>query len=301
MNYKLQTPLRLSPIHDQLQSLKGTWREINGMPVLTTVPAVDGNLPVAIADLSYLTRFGVKGSGAIAWLAQQGIPIPAQPNSWCELPNGGIVARLGMTEFLIEEGALLPPQPWGELEPQSPSELGDLGGNGSDESPPFQGGFRGIEDLGGNGSDPPLPPFKRGELESESLPFQGGFRGISAGKLEPPDLPPQVYPVLRQDLAIALYGTSVQELLLQTCSFNFRALSLSDHPVVLTSMVGVSVTVIPGDRDGIPLYRIWCDGTFGAYFWETLVAIAQELGGGVIGVGQIQKMKEKRINRVSPG
>ncbi|MDX2217128.1 MAG: hypothetical protein SFY66_27925 [Oculatellaceae cyanobacterium bins.114] len=266
MSYPVQTPLRLSPVHDQLQSLKGTWREINGMPVVAEVLEVAKKLPVAIADLSYLRRFGIKGSGAIAWLAQQGFPIPAQPNSWNALPNGDIIVRLGMSEFLIEAGVDPPPPPitTGELESQSPPvplSKGDAAG-------------RGIKDLGGNSSDPPPPPFTRGELESQ-------------------DLPPQVYPVLRQDLAIALYGTSAHELLRQTCSFNFRALSLSDRPVVLTSMIGVSVTVIPGDRNSIPFYRIWCDGTFGAYFWETLLAIAQELGGGAIGIEQVERMKDE--------
>jgi len=85
------------------------------------------------------------------------------------------------------------------------------------------------------------------------------------------------------DTAIALCGTSVNELLLQTCNINFRALSLEERPVILTSMVGVAVTIIPGERAGAPFYRIWCDGTFGVYIWRTLLAIAQDLGGGAVG------------------
>jgi sarcosine oxidase subunit gamma len=52
-------------------------------------------------------------------------------------------------------------------------------------------------------------------------------------------------------------------------------------------MIGVAVTVIPGDRNGQPFYRIWCDGTFGTYFWQTLVEIATELGGGAIGTESV--------------
>lgn len=95
--------------------------------------------------------------------------------------------------------------------------------------------------------------------------------------------PVKVYPILRQDAAIALIGTEINQLLLQTCSFNFHALSLAERPVILTSLVGVTVTVIPDERAGRPFYRIWCDRTFGAYLWQTLLAIAIELGGGAIG------------------
>ena len=31
-------------------------------------------------------------------------------------------------------------------------------------------------------------------------------------------------------------------------------------------------------------YRIWCDGTYGAYLWDTLLEIAIELGGGAVGL-----------------
>lgn len=207
-------PVRTSPIHDSLQQLGGTWQEINGMQSLCSLPDDEVNVAqLGIADLSYITRFGVKGMGAAAWLATQSIPIPDRPNSWYPLTETGIIARLGINEFLIEDSTIAP------------------------------------------------------QLTS---------------------LPAKVYPVLRQDLAIALIGTQVNELLLQTCSFNFQARSLTERPVILTSMVGVSVTVIPGDRNGIPFYRIWCDGTFGVYLWQTLSAIAIELGGGVIGVETLQ-------------
>lgn len=204
--------LRLSPIYDSLQQIGGTWQEINEMQILYSLPNDEVNAAhLGIADLSYLTRFGVKGAGATAWLAAQSIPVPNSPNSWYPLPESGIIARLGMSEFLIE--STIAPQL--TLACKSP--------------------------------------------------------------------PAKVYPVLRQDLAIALIGKQVNELLLQTCSFNFQALSLTERPVILTSMIGVSVTIIPGDRNGIPFYRIWCDGTFGVYLWQTLLAIVVELGGGAIG------------------
>lgn len=163
------------------------------------------NSSFSLVNLSRLTRFGVKGTGASAWLTSQTIPIPTCPNRWLPLPNGGLVARLGLTEFLVEDHLSAPVAP------------------------------------------------------------------LLAAACQPP--PEAVYPVLRHDLAIALSGTAVPDLLLQTCSVNFRALDLRDRPVILTSMAGVAVTVLPGVQQGIPFYRIWCDGTFGAYLWRTLEAI----------------------------
>lgn len=91
-----------------------------------------------------------------------------------------------------------------------------------------------------------------------------------------------VYPVLRQDLCLHMTGRRLPELLLQTCSVNFAALDLGSAPVVLTSMVGVAVTILPGERNGVPDYLLWCDGSFGIYLWHTLSSIAVELGGGPV-------------------
>lgn len=212
----MNTPFRTSPIYEQLKLPNVSWREINGMQVALTIPGDEEKAArLGVADLSFLHRFCVKGGGAAAWLESQGIPLPGRPNSWCSLPNGGLVARLGMSEFLIEDS----------LYSDDTAQLGD----------------------------------------------------------QCQQLPSKVYPVLRQDAAIALCGEVVNQLLLQTCSINFRPLSLEERPLVLTSIVGVAVIVIPSERAGQPLYRIWCDGTYGAYLWRTLVAIAEELGGGAIG------------------
>ncbi|HIK55155.1 MAG TPA: aminomethyl transferase family protein [Synechococcales cyanobacterium M55_K2018_004] len=214
----MNTPLRLSPIDAALRSLQGHWGEVNGMPTLMHRPRA-AHWPVGIADLSSLTRFGVKGANAAAWLSQQGIPVPQRPNTWRSLPPGGLVARLGLTEFLIEDG-----------------------------------------------------------LSSNVAPQL-------AARCQTP--PARVYPVLRQDLALALVGDRTQELLRQTCSVNFQAVDVSQHPVVLTSMIGVTVTIIPTEMAGQLVYRLWCDGTFGTYFWKTLIEMATELGGGAIGVEQV--------------
>jgi len=67
------------------------------------------------------------------------------------------------------------------------------------------------------------------------------------------------------------------------------------RPAVLTSMVGVGVTVIAERplrsrvfRQCMAL-RIWCDGTFRAYLWQTLVEVARDLGGGPVGLEALDK------------
>jgi sarcosine oxidase subunit gamma len=92
-----------------------------------------------------------------------------------------------------------------------------------------------------------------------------------------------VYPVLRQDAALALAGERLHELLMQTCNVDFKGWAPDQRAVVMTSMAGVSVLVLWYELRGVPVYRIWCDGTFGPYLWETLLEIAREEGGGAVG------------------
>lgn len=97
-----------------------------------------------------------------------------------------------------------------------------------------------------------------------------------------------VHPVLRQDAAFVVCGRRVGELLRQVCSVDFASVGLAARPVVLTSMAGIGVTVLPfGAGDG-HAYRVWCDGTYGAWLWKTLVEIARELGGGPVGLDALR-------------
>lgn len=86
-------------------------------------------------------------------------------------------------------------------------------------------------------------------------------------------LPDGVYPVLRRDASLALSGAGVDELLLQTCSFDFSRLA-SDE-VVMTQMIGVSITALREPDSGI--LRLWHDPTFACYLRRTLTAVAGEL------------------------
>ena len=208
-------PQPLSPIHAVLEGLRPTWSIAGTNP--KSVRQFDSRdadraAILGVTDLSQRSRAGVKGSGAAGWLSQLGIQLPPEPNSWCELPGGGLIARLGLTEYLVENDELL------------------------------------VDTI----------------MQTER----------TAG----------VYPVLRQDAVFALCGSRVNELLLQTCNVDFRILKTEPSQVVLTSMAGVGVTVLDTHTGNSPVYQIWCDGTYGIYLLETLIEIAQELGGGCIGL-----------------
>ena len=51
-------------------------------------------------------RFGFKGAGAPAWCARQGMPLPVVHNTHSPIDDGGLVARLGLTEFYVEHPEL---------------------------------------------------------------------------------------------------------------------------------------------------------------------------------------------------
>lgn len=114
---------------------------------------------------------------------------------------------------------------------------------------------------------------------------EDGFSGKTVARLAPDLKPgsPGVYPVPRQDCALALTGELVNELLVQTCNVDFTAQTRDARVVTLTLMVGVSVTVLQQRLAGTDCWRLWCDGTSGPYLWETLTGIAAELGGGAVG------------------
>jgi len=208
----------LSPIHNVLEAMHPLWSdETSGPKKVLRFDHTDEEKAaiLGLADLSHQTRAGAKGRGTADWLAGLGVTIPSQPNSWSSLPSGGLVARLGTTEFLVENDTQL-------------------------------------------------------------------FDKINQAKRAA-----GVYPVLRQEAAFALCGARVNELLLQTCNVDFRTLDAEPSKVVLTSMAGVGVTVLSRKSGMYPSYRIWCDGTYGIYLWETLAEIATELGGGCIGVNAL--------------
>ncbi len=208
-------PSRTSPLHAAHAGTNATWCQLHGMPVPLRMS--DGErFDPAIADVSALLRCGLKGPAAAEWLAAQGLPVPDAPNRWCATGRGGLVARLGRSEYLVESA-------WND---------------------------------------------------TQALELALALREPAPG----------VYPVPRQDCALLLRGENLRELWLQTCNVNIHDIPAQNREVTLTSMVGVSVTILKQPLGNDTCHRIWCDGTFGAYLWETLLEVAGDLGGGAVGI-----------------
>jgi sarcosine oxidase, subunit gamma len=211
--------MRTSPLHDCLARLQTKWGRLNDMPIASSTGA-EANTSLQLLDLSALRRTGLKGPGAVGWLLSRNVCVPERANSWSNLADGGLIARLGRSEFLLEDA------PGGVAVSAVADALG--------------------------------------------TPATG------------------VYPVQRQDAALMVRGEAVPELLAQTCSIDLSAGALEERAVSLTVMAGISVIVLDvSSAHAAPCYRIWCDGTYGAYLWETLLEIAVELGGGAAGLNAI--------------
>ena len=92
---------------------------------------------------------------------------------------------------------------------------------------------------------------------------------------------PGVYEVPRQDVSLIISGAAALELFSQTCGYNFGD---SGYRFVMTQVAGVSSSVLPRQVQARRAWQLWADGTYGQYLWETLLAIARELGGDAGGV-----------------
>jgi sarcosine oxidase subunit gamma len=92
------------------------------------------------------------------------------------------------------------------------------------------------------------------------------------------------YQVARADAAFVLSGSEALNLLSELCVLDLRDSALPSNVVVMTQIAGISATLIRESLSGEQVYRIWCDGTYGGYLWKILIEIAQELGGGAVGL-----------------
>lgn len=92
MNTLTHAPRRASPFE-----LARHWCAEDSGPAAADLTMTDRSLQTA--------RWGCKGPAAPQWLGEQGLPVPPEYNRYRELVTGGLVARLGVTEFLIEADA----------------------------------------------------------------------------------------------------------------------------------------------------------------------------------------------------
>lgn len=98
-----------------------------------------------------------------------------------------------------------------------------------------------------------------------------------------PALPPAVYPVARADAGLILSGSATARLLAEVCALDVAA-ELTPPRLLMTQVAGVSVTLLKQTLPAGEVIRLWCDATYGAYLWHALTSIAEELGGGAVGL-----------------
>jgi sarcosine oxidase, subunit gamma len=95
--------MRESSLHFGNEARVSAWLTVNQMRVPASFHAECSYKDLAIADLSCLPKVGLKGPGAAGWLSTKGVTIPQEANCWLCSMEGAIVARLGQSEFLIED------------------------------------------------------------------------------------------------------------------------------------------------------------------------------------------------------
>ncbi|MFM9912890.1 MAG: sarcosine oxidase subunit gamma [Methylophilaceae bacterium] len=99
-----------------------------------------------------------------------------------------------------------------------------------------------------------------------------------------------LYQVERCDAALLLSGSLVSKLLAELCALDLREKALDEHALLMTQVAGISATIIRQNLQGEPVYRLWCDGTYGAFMWDTMLEIAVEHGGGAVGLSSHYKL-----------
>jgi sarcosine oxidase subunit gamma len=116
------------------------------------------------------------------------------------------------------------------------------------------------------------------ELFLESGPRGESVAGLAAALGRGGD---GIYPVPRQDASFLLSGTRAPEVLAQTCAINFQETGVA---FIMTRVAGVSAAILPRTLNGLPVYQLWLDYSYGPWLWDQLFAIVRELEGGVVGV-----------------
>lgn len=93
-----------------------------------------------------------------------------------------------------------------------------------------------------------------------------------------------VYPVLLASAAFVISGNEVRAMFSELCKLDFSEKALEPNQLLMTQVADISATLVPEIVNGRLVIRLWCDGTYGAYMWRVLHQLAQELGGGAVGL-----------------
>ena len=92
-----------------------------------------------------------------------------------------------------------------------------------------------------------------------------------------------VHKVVRNDASFIVSGELTSALFSEVCAIDLDGGALESNRLVMTIIAGVSATMLKQTWNNQPVYRIWCDGTYGPYLWKTLLGITEEYGGGPVG------------------
>ena len=98
--------LRRSPVYRELAAAGARFVETNGGAVAESFgPNADAEIAVAkrlaLADLSVLPHFGIKGRETIDWLRSQGVDVGDQDNLAYRQADGALAAKLAPREVLL--------------------------------------------------------------------------------------------------------------------------------------------------------------------------------------------------------
>lgn len=93
-----------------------------------------------------------------------------------------------------------------------------------------------------------------------------------------------VYKVLRADAAFVISGDQILTMFSELCKLDLSEKALKPNQLIMTQVADISATLVPEIINDRLVIRLWCDGTYGAYMWRVLHQLAQELGGGAVGL-----------------
>jgi sarcosine oxidase subunit gamma len=89
----------------------------------------------------------------------------------------------------------------------------------------------------------------------------------------------------RQDATFLVCGPRTFELFAQTCGVEVAA--APPRRLIYARVAGVNCALWPDEVAGRPALRLWVDPSYALSLWESLVEIAEELGGGAVGATAI--------------
>ena len=94
-----------SPVYRKLLFENAKFKEINGFLSLASLTdlalEVEYTKNMAICDMSWLPRSGLKGNDAINWLKTMSLRFPEKTNLTVKTENGYLIIKLGNMEYLI--------------------------------------------------------------------------------------------------------------------------------------------------------------------------------------------------------